>query len=275
MSTQWLMLRKWFFVLVCSATLFGVSKISAQEPETASDAHRVLADDPFEVSAQEPEAAYDTTPIRVGASTAEERIREKLLEPTTLEFSDAPLKDVLAYIEESHQLAIEIDARALDDIGVDIGSPVTRSLENIALHSALDLILSDLDLTYVIDSEVLMITNIEEAETTLHLVIYPVTDLLPHPKHGPITHDALMEVIVTSVDPTTWDEVGGPGSIVGFLDSIIVSQSDEVHEHIHDLLKGLRRLSSSEGRSHVTVRGDRDSGGGGFGGGGESHEEKP
>ncbi len=54
--------------------------------------------------------------------------------------------------------------------------------------------------------------------------------------------DSLIEVIVTTVKPQTWDEVGGPGSISGFVAAkcIVVSQTREVHDEILDLFSALR-----------------------------------
>ncbi len=56
--------------------------------------------------------------------------------------------------------------------------------------------------------------------------------------------DSLIELITTTVAPTTWDDVGGPGSIAPFATnlSLVVSQTQEVHEQIADLLEQLRRL---------------------------------
>lgn len=56
--------------------------------------------------------------------------------------------------------------------------------------------------------------------------------------------DTLIELITSTIAPTTWDEVGGPGSIQGFDTnlSLVVSQTQEVHEQIADLLDQLRRL---------------------------------
>ncbi len=56
--------------------------------------------------------------------------------------------------------------------------------------------------------------------------------------------DELIELIVATVAPTSWDEVGGPGSIREFQTnlSLVVSQTQEVHEQIVDLLEQLRRL---------------------------------
>jgi general secretion pathway protein D len=56
--------------------------------------------------------------------------------------------------------------------------------------------------------------------------------------------DSLIELITTTVSPTTWDEVGGPGAIHEFATnlSLVISQTQDVHEQIVDLLEQLRRL---------------------------------
>jgi general secretion pathway protein D len=55
--------------------------------------------------------------------------------------------------------------------------------------------------------------------------------------------DSLIELITTTVKPQTWDEVGGPGSIQEFQNnlSLVISQTQDVHEEIVDLLEQLRR----------------------------------
>jgi len=56
--------------------------------------------------------------------------------------------------------------------------------------------------------------------------------------------DTLIELITSTIAPQTWDTVGGPGAIDGFPTnlSLVVSQTQEVHEEIADLLDQLRRL---------------------------------
>lgn len=56
--------------------------------------------------------------------------------------------------------------------------------------------------------------------------------------------DSLIELITTTVKPQTWDSVGGQGSIAPFETnlSLVVSQTQEVHEELADLLEQLRRL---------------------------------
>ena len=56
--------------------------------------------------------------------------------------------------------------------------------------------------------------------------------------------DSLIELITTTIEPDTWDEVGGEGSIAPFETnlSLVITQTQEVHEKIVDLLRQLRRL---------------------------------
>jgi general secretion pathway protein D len=56
--------------------------------------------------------------------------------------------------------------------------------------------------------------------------------------------DSLIELITSTIQPTTWDEVGGPGSIAPFETnlSLVISQTQDVHEEVADLLEQLRRL---------------------------------
>ncbi|MGH7138085.1 MAG: hypothetical protein ACREHD_20225, partial [Pirellulales bacterium] len=57
-------------------------------------------------------------------------------------------------------------------------------------------------------------------------------------------YESLIELITTTIAPTTWDDVGGPGSIQQFQGnlSLVISQTQEVHEEVADLLEQLRRL---------------------------------
>ena len=56
--------------------------------------------------------------------------------------------------------------------------------------------------------------------------------------------DSLIQLITATIQPESWDEVGGPGSVQPFETnlSLVVSQTQEVHEQIVDLLEQLRRM---------------------------------
>ena len=56
--------------------------------------------------------------------------------------------------------------------------------------------------------------------------------------------DQIIDLIEGTIAPDTWESLGGPGSIREYYNnlSIIISQTQEVHEQIADLLDQLRRL---------------------------------
>lgn len=56
--------------------------------------------------------------------------------------------------------------------------------------------------------------------------------------------DTLINLITSTVSPNSWDDVGGPGAIESFEGnlSLVISNTQEVHDEIVDLLEQLRRL---------------------------------
>ncbi len=94
------------------------------------------------------------------------------------DFTETPLRDVIAQIEDAQGIPVEIDTKAFEDAGIDLEAPVTKSVSGIALRSALRLLLGDLDLTYLVKDEVLLITTKDKAAEQLVVKVYPVADLV-------------------------------------------------------------------------------------------------
>jgi hypothetical protein len=61
--------------------------------------------------------------------------------------------------------------------------------------------------------------------------------------------DDLIEAITAIIDPASWDDVGGPGSLTFFGGLLLVNQTSENHEKIDELLETIR----SEGTTAQTV----------------------
>ncbi|HEY5312584.1 MAG TPA: hypothetical protein VIK18_08690 [Pirellulales bacterium] len=117
----------------------------------------------------------------------------------------------------------------------------------------MDSILRPLQLTWVIRSNVLLITTTSEAETLIEWVIYPVEDLLfpppelrvPGRQYLQPDYDSLIELIGSMIAPTTWAE-GGPPPIHPFHGALVLSQTQQVHEQIAELLAGLRAARNAQ-----------------------------
>jgi S1-C subfamily serine protease/beta-lactamase regulating signal transducer with metallopeptidase domain/protocatechuate 3,4-dioxygenase beta subunit len=101
----------------------------------------------------------------------EERIYKALESPTTLEFDNAPLREVFEKIADQHGVAIVLDAEGLKEVGFDSNSPIDISVKGIQLSSALKLILEPLKLSYVVENGVLNITSQERQKETAPLIL--------------------------------------------------------------------------------------------------------
>jgi len=116
--------------------------------------------------------------IRAANAAAEAKIAAALEDDAQLDFIETPLNQVLQFLQDQYDIPFQIDIRALDDVGVGTDTPITTSLKGVSLHAALQLILGQLDLTYTIENEVLLITTREAAESHPELRVYSVAALL-------------------------------------------------------------------------------------------------
>ncbi len=194
-----------------------------------------------------------TQPIDVGSPDevkSRAKIAKALDEQTKFEFNETPLHEVVEDLKMRHHVEIQLDAKVLEEASIGVDTPVTRYLQGITLRSALRLMLGAMDLTYIIKDEVLLITTRDKSSNELVIKIYPVGDLTAprSAASGGENFRPLVEAIRATIAPTTWDEVGGPGSIVPLAQarSLIVSQTDEVHEQIFELLSGLRQARDAQ-----------------------------
>src|SRR5262249_2809032 len=69
-------------------------------------------------------------------------------------------------------------------------------------------------------------------------------------KRGPsaTTEAELIKLITSTIQPNTWSESGGPGTIDYFplTMSLVINQTADIQEQITDLLAALRRLQDQE-----------------------------
>jgi hypothetical protein len=91
-------------------------------------------------------------------------IRAALDQKTDIKFVEKPFRGVIDDLKQSHDIEIQFDYRALDEAGIPIDTPITRSIKGVTLRSALNLLLDDLDLTYAVQNGVVKITTEAEAQ---------------------------------------------------------------------------------------------------------------
>jgi hypothetical protein len=109
---------------------------------------------------------------------AETKIREMLDKPTEVNFNEQPLEEAIRYLAEYHGIDIVTDKQALLDTGVALDQPVSLQLSGATFRSTLKLLLEPLQLTWLIEDEVMKITTAEKASEKLSVRVYPVADLV-------------------------------------------------------------------------------------------------
>jgi hypothetical protein len=108
----------------------------------------------------------------------EKKIRDALESETKMDFVEMPLQDAVIYLKDYHGIEIQLDSKALEDLGLGSDTPVTLNVNGISLKSGLRLLLKNYDLTYIIENEVLLITTQDRADSALVPKAYPVADLV-------------------------------------------------------------------------------------------------
>ena len=176
-------------------------------------------------------------------ATEEEAVRQALRKKVDLNFTETSLTDVVGHLEKLLGIEIYLHKRSLGEEGLDIETPISFRISGISAAAAMDLMLRDLDLTYMIkDNHLLILTSCAEQELARNTKVYDVADLVGDYEGL----DCLVGVIASAIRPESWDAVGGEGSIESFdnagMRAIVVNQTQRVQGEIEKFLADLRKI---------------------------------
>lgn len=199
----------------------------------------------------------------------EKRCEKELDKETTGNFPEIPLHEVMTYFSELHNIPVQIQEQDLGEAGVSVDEPIDVNLKEIPLKDALDFILEPLNLTYVVDHNMLLITSPQKADQMLKTRVYPVGDLC---ESGPDDYAALETVIRTARlgkwSPVTIEQnisgypsprnkagsaalnsMGGTISEHPQSQSLVITQTYHAHKAIAELLENLRKARAAQQKS--------------------------
>src|SRR5262249_37394533 len=126
------------------------------------------------------------TPTRAHVSELDRVLEAKLRLPVNMNFKEASLYDVLNDLRAWQQVNIVVDEQALAEENISLSQTVSIQLEQVALKTALDLLLANVRLTYVVKDGVIKITTAAHAKGQLVTVPPQVADLvIPVENFGP------------------------------------------------------------------------------------------
>jgi general secretion pathway protein D len=128
----------------------------------------------------------DKQPAPTDQPPDEPTLEERLNKRIDVDFVDLPLKDAIAYLQEHTGIQFVIRQKKLEEASVSPDTPVNKTLRKVRVSTLLELLLDDLDLTFVDRDDLMLVTTPEDAESTLQIRVYDCRDLLamaaPRPK---------------------------------------------------------------------------------------------
>lgn len=235
--------------------------VHAEEKQAAKEAQPTKG-----VNAKEKQAKQAFYPA---LTEREEKLEAALRADTEANFPEIPLDEVMTYFSELHNVPIVIQRKDLEQIDVALDQPIDASLKDISLKNALIQILDPIELTYVVDRDLILITSKEKAAQMLKPRVYPVGDLC---RSGPDDYQILAEGIRNSnLGDWKWEELhvapggmggglgpqrrqvvnqaGGTISEVAESQSLVISQTYHAHNAIVELLTQLRQARAAQLKS--------------------------
>lgn len=176
---------------------------------------------------------------RLATCSGRDQLEAALRKPTTVDFSDVPLNEALSFLSELHAIPILLDKRALDDEGLAPEVLVKLILKDRPLSKILDLLLTDVGLTYVLRDGVIWVTSRAASENQLAWVAYNVSDLAPSEELRRQLSDAILRTTNSK-----WVDIDQEGGTLFTTDTdgcLLVKQTDRVQAEIQILVEQLRR----------------------------------
>jgi hypothetical protein len=123
--------------------------------------------------------------------------------PTNMEFPGNPLKDVVDYLSEIHNVPILLDEAALSEAGVAPDTEMTLVISDISVRNALEILLDSVNLDYVVEHQALKITTREKADQTLDTRVYSLRAL----ENSGFDSYSVANVIRKTIEPASWAHI--------------------------------------------------------------------
>jgi hypothetical protein len=160
---------------------------------------------------------------------------EKLAAKASVEFNSVTLNDLVVWLRDNQHLVVLLEKSALAEKEIYPTDAVADRLEAAPIHQLLDRLRFH-GLAWYFRDDILHITTPEVARENQVTVPYNVGDLFDQG----ITPETLHEVITSTVDPSSWEEVGGAGVLGQLGDVMFIRQAEELQRNVQGLLAALR-----------------------------------
>lgn len=187
-----------------------------------------------------------------------EKTRRWLEAPCELRYESLPLTQVVEDLRR-RGAPVHLDKQSLEAEEIASDTPVDFAARELPHGQALDAMLKELDLAFVIDKAGrIVILSMSDAEARLQTRFYDLTGIVAGRDRRTWEFEVVLDLLKTTIAPETWDEVGGPGTAEGLAHAkpyLVVTQRRDVQDEVKRFLETLRanfRDTRTGGRSSAT-----------------------
>jgi general secretion pathway protein D len=223
------------------------------------------------------QAAANQAPAAPQAASAEQandQAQAKLRKPINIDCPGEPLLYAVSDVANSAGVQVYFDVAAIEEAEIDLMQPAVIILDDVPAEMILRLLLSQKGLAYKLDHGVVVATTPAALAGELDIRVYGISDLvqpdeqteaeetaseddeddtnpadqavlgLPEESHTaglePSHLDELIDLIISTVEPKTWNRMGGPATIGEYRGTLVISQTADGHDKVKEMLQGLR-----------------------------------
>ena len=183
-----------------------------------------------------------------GGSDPKERendVRRSLKDRMDIELNGTPISGAMSVISKKMGIPIFLDDKAMEDEQISPDEPITITRKDAKVRDVLMQILDPLQLTYVIEYEVIRITS---KKTSANQVRYYDLSFI-FPDNG-LTSE-LMTSIEMMVAPDQWQVAGGTSSMVTVGSMLVISAPEETQLAIEVLLREIGKQTPANLKPRV------------------------
>lgn len=233
------LLRSWFVVLLFGSLpeLHAQGGLGGLGGPKKPPAKTVPAKDSVKVDPKE-------TPPSLAIKIADEPrgidpatlLPKKLSVRATVRFEDKLLRDILEWLQKEQKLDVHLDRKALEEAAYDLYEPLHEELANEPVYLLLNRLRAR-GLDWYLEDGIVHLTTKTANEGHQYTVSYLLSDLLDAGYAG---GEELVQVLESTISPTTWKANGGQGSAIVLGDVLFIRQTSNEHLQVAGLLAALK-----------------------------------
>lgn len=162
------------------------------------------------------------------------RLNEKV---PAIRFGQTTLAELVDFLGQLAGLEITLDPQALAEAQVQPDEALSVDLKNTTVRDVLESVLAERGLGFVVQGNQVLVTNARRQQAVLAKATYEVADLTGG---DPQAQAQLAALVQRLVEPSSWREAGGKGSLEIVAGRLVVEQNASVQRQVLSLCEKLR-----------------------------------